>query len=206
MNLRLYCQPIFNSPWVPLVLAASLLALLWIRPAFNSVTSGRRTVLNTLRAVVIVCAFLAMMRPTVVRTETKPLNATLAILVDDSRSMQTADVDDKTRYEVARQVVENLQPELKRLGKGFEFNFYRFSRSVDGGAERCRTAGAAQSCCWCGDGHRRRDRRFVETGGRQAIGWCAADFRWRPTARLPLESMQGRWSDKWQASDALCSP
>lgn len=127
MNLRLYCQPIFNSAWVPLLMTACLLALLWVRPAYNSVTTRRRTILNVLRATVIVCAFLAMMRPTVVRTETKPLDATLAILVDDSRSMQTADVDDKTRYEVARQVVRDLQPELRKLGKGFEVKLYHFS-------------------------------------------------------------------------------
>ena len=60
--------------------------------------------LALLRAAVIVLVILAMLRPTLIYTQTKKQAATLVVLADQSRSMSVPDaVGDKTRWEALRQ-------------------------------------------------------------------------------------------------------
>lgn len=95
---HLYFYPVADS-FLLVALAALLLAgLLLVRPA--QMSWRRRAALTAARAAVIALVILAMLRPTLVYTETKKEKATLIILADTSRSMSIPDaLDGKTRWD-----------------------------------------------------------------------------------------------------------
>ena len=127
MNSRWYFQPIFESYWVPLCFLILLVVLLWVRPVFQNLSRKRWRLLTWLRLGSIACIVLAMMRPTYVSTETQPLAATLAILVDTSRSMQTNDVGDESRWQRARELAESVFTRRDDLGEAYNIRMFSFS-------------------------------------------------------------------------------
>jgi len=77
--------PIADSYLLVALLAIGLFGLLWLVPV-TGISKGRRRVLTALRVVVILMAIVALLRPTLVRTEVGRQSATLAVLADVSRS------------------------------------------------------------------------------------------------------------------------
>ena len=125
MQLTFY--PIADSYLLVAVLAGLLMTLLGLAPRGRTLSRGRRAALTALRFGVIVLIILAMLRPTLVRTEVRKQSATLAVLVDQSRSMTVPDgIGGKTRWEVLRGAIEEAEPALGKLAEDFELRAYAF--------------------------------------------------------------------------------
>jgi hypothetical protein len=107
-----------------------LLLLLLIRPVFRSTNKRRQATLMWLRCCVILCAIMAMMRPTIVRTQTKPVATTLAVLVDASRSMQTIDVGERSRWAAAKALTEEISPALRALEETYSVKGFTFAKGI----------------------------------------------------------------------------
>ena len=128
---RWQLEPILNNYWIITVLAISLLGLLLLVRPFNTLQRRRQTILTWLRGALIGLIVLAMLRPTIVRTETRDQRSTLIWLLDKSRSMLIPDAKgEQTRWEALRGAVENAEPELSKLGDKFDIEFYLFDEAA----------------------------------------------------------------------------
>src|SRR5438552_3551078 len=78
-------EPIFDSYLAVALLALALLLLLGLKPQFGSLTRRRRWTLLGLRAVVVLLAIMALLRPTWITTIRTPQSSVLLILLDASR-------------------------------------------------------------------------------------------------------------------------
>lgn len=125
-----------SRPVSMLVLAALVLA------AIALVTYGRpqqtlarrdRVVLGALRAAALLLVAFCLLRPVIVLATAVPQRNVLGILVDDSRSMQIADMDGKRRSEFVRRTFGGPDSTLlKALSERFLVRLFRF----DGALER----------------------------------------------------------------------
>jgi len=135
---RLSFYPLADSYLLVLAAALAMLIVLALVPARGDLSRGRRLALMGIRLAVLVLLILAMLRPTLVYTETRKQPATLVVLADQSRSMSVPDaVGGRTRYDLLRQTLEDARPALARVAKEFELKAYAFdaeARPVD--AER----------------------------------------------------------------------
>jgi hypothetical protein len=119
-------NPVGNH-WLVLCLALGLLGLLVWGPLGSNTSGRRRAVLVGLRLLVFLLVIVAMLRPTLVYTETQRQAATLLVLVDQSRSMQVADsFGNKTRWEALRTVIDEATPALAELAEDLEVKVYAF--------------------------------------------------------------------------------
>jgi uncharacterized membrane protein len=136
---RLSFYPVFDSYLMVAVVALLLVGLLWVGPNREKASGIRRAVLVVLRAAVIALIVLAMLRPTLIYTQTKKQAATLIVMADRSRSMTVHDaVGDKTRWEALRTALADAAPALKALSQDFELKAYTFDvgpheAQIDGG-------------------------------------------------------------------------
>jgi len=128
MNMvRFSFYPVGDSYLLVAVVALALVALLALGPAREKVSVGRRAVLAGIRLLVVVLVILAMLRPTLLYTETKKQAATLVVLVDRSRSMSVPDeIDGKSRWEAERRTLDDAKASLRELAKDFEVKAYTF--------------------------------------------------------------------------------
>jgi len=139
---RLTFYPIFDSYAMVVVAAVLLLGLLAVRPSRAGFSRSRWLALAALRLAVIGLLVLAMLRPTVVRTEVKRQSATLVMLLDRSRSMTIEDaLGGKSRWKVLEETLADADGELAQLAADFELTAYAFDASlesleVDGGEIR----------------------------------------------------------------------
>jgi uncharacterized membrane protein len=125
MHLSFY--PIADSYLLVAGAAIVLLALLALGPARSKTTPRRRLALAALRLAIIALVLLAMLRPTLVYTETKKQAATLVVLADQTRSMTVPDaLGGKSRYQVLQKALADAQPALARLTQEFELKAYTF--------------------------------------------------------------------------------
>ena len=125
--LRPYFYPVGDSYLLVAVAALVLLGLLALVPLRGRATGLRRVTLIVLRTAVIVMVVLAMLRPTLVYTETKKQSATLVLLADKSRSMSVADtIGNKSRWEALRRALDDTQTALAALAEDFELKAYTF--------------------------------------------------------------------------------
>ena len=128
---RLTFYPIFDSYAAVIVVALLLLGLLAVRPGRAGLSGSRWMALLGLRLAVAALVLLAMLRPTVVRTEIKRQSATLILLLDRSRSMTVRDASGgKSRWETLRGTLADAGGELKRLAADFELRAYAFDASL----------------------------------------------------------------------------
>ncbi len=111
------------------VLLVALLTLLGLPR--ERLTPRRRWLLLGLRLGVIALALFAMLRPTLVYTTSKPRSATLAVLIDRSRSMLVADsVGGRTRWEMLSSAIGDALPAFDELSKNVELKLYAFDANV----------------------------------------------------------------------------
>jgi hypothetical protein len=98
----------------------------------DRLTPRRRRILSALRLAAATLAILAMWRPTLVRTETRPESATLVVLADQSRSMLVADAfGGQTRWEALRQTLADAKEPLERLrGANLDLRLYTFDADL----------------------------------------------------------------------------
>ena len=128
---RLSLYPVFDSYLLVAVAAVLLAGLMWFGPNREKIGRNRRILLAFLRAAVIALLVLAMLRPTLVYTQTKKQAATLVVLADQSRSMSVPDaVGDKTRWQALRDALREAAPALKKLSQEFELKAYTFDAEL----------------------------------------------------------------------------
>jgi len=129
---RLSLYPIADSYLVVIAAAlALLLILLAVGPGRGPLSRRQRAALLALRAGVIALVILAMLRPTLVYTETKKQSATLVVLADRSRSMSVHDaVNGRSRWEALRNAVADATSALKKLARDFELKAYAFDAQL----------------------------------------------------------------------------
>lgn len=122
------------SPVVPLWIVwlgvAVLLAVVVAQYARTEVRGSARLVLGGLRVLAVGALGLALARPVLVVAETVTQRNIVAVVVDDSRSMQVADVDGGPRSRVVSKLVGSADSALLRaLAPRFQPRVYRLSGS-----------------------------------------------------------------------------
>ena len=138
--VRLSFYPVFDSYLLVVAVALLLLGLMWFGPSGEKTGRTHRVILALLRAAVIALVLLAMLRPTLIYTETKKQPASLVVLVDQSRSMSVPDaVGNKTRWDSLRGALTDAAPALAKLQRDFEIKAWTFDADVhEVGVERGR--------------------------------------------------------------------
>src|SRR5687768_12671695 len=127
---------VLAAPW-PLVIAigvaAIAVALAWIyRRARGKSTRPNRVLLTAVRVAIVAIAGFALLRPTLLVSTAVPQKSSLAILIDDSRSMRSADEDGHARADVAQQLFGTRDSVLARaLSERFQLRYYRFSSGAE---------------------------------------------------------------------------
>lgn len=128
---RLSLYPVFDSYLLVAMVALLLAGLLFVGPNREKAGGLRRAMLVLLRATVIALIVLAMLRPTLIYTQTKKQAATLLVMADQSRSMTVHDsVGDKTRWNALQAALTDAAPALKKLANDFELKAYTFDAGV----------------------------------------------------------------------------
>lgn len=126
-------DPILESYGAVLLLVGLLVTLLLaVRPWSRRIDSRRRLFLMLLRAAVIVCVLLAMLRPTRVSQETRPQSATLLVLYDQSRSMTVDDLDGgRSRWQQLVRSLQDSQTALEQMQDLYEIRMYGFAEQIE---------------------------------------------------------------------------
>jgi hypothetical protein len=129
-DLEVRLAPVVNLPLV-IAIAAVLVGLLWVRPRHVQLALGQWAALMGLRLVVVLLMLCAMLRPTLVYTKVEPVEASLVMLVDGSRSMQVADsLGDKSRWEAMKLLLGSAAADVAKLDEQWDVTAYGFDRDT----------------------------------------------------------------------------
>lgn len=121
-------DPIFESPLVLIVLSVLVLAVPWIVPvAGRSITPQQRRRLQWLRTGTAIVLLLAVFRPSIVRTDSVPTDATIAVLLDRSRSMALPADERTTRSELQNELFAQLLPAIGKLDQSLSLKTLTYS-------------------------------------------------------------------------------
>ncbi len=116
--------------WFLIILLAAGLALLvyiiYIRPGYR-LTSARQIALTALRASLLALIGLLLLRPVLVVSSVVPQSTSLAVLVDESRSMQLSDEGGQTRLAAVKSALTRDSRLVKELEAKFRVKLYGFS-------------------------------------------------------------------------------
>jgi len=124
-------DPILPSVWLIAILAIFTGGILyWIYIPWRSLEPQKRRTLLALRVVAALVFLLAMLRPSLVRTDKEATPATLAILVDGSRSMTLADGTGKSRWESQQNVIRTLSEGLSGSDAQLRIRWYAYGEKV----------------------------------------------------------------------------
>ena len=127
---------LFAAPWPMLIVlgvGALGVALAWAyRHARGKSTAQDRLLLTGVRVGILALAGFALLRPTLLISTAVPQKNAVAILIDDSRSMRIADIDGRTRAEIAQRLLGTRDSSLTRaLSERFQLRYYRFSSAAE---------------------------------------------------------------------------
>ncbi len=129
---RFSFYPLFES-YLFVFGVVGVLGLLFLtfRPQGERLPGWGRQILLLLRFLTLLLFLFALLKPTLVYTETRRLASTLHILLDQSESMSRPDeIGGNTRFFVAKESLLSAQPELKKLQNRAEVNVSTFDASV----------------------------------------------------------------------------
>ncbi len=119
-------QPVVSVP-VVVAVTAVLLGLLFIRPRHLLLLKRQWAVLIGLRLVVVLLMLFALLRPAFVYTKIEPVQASLVLLVDGSRSMQVADsLGDKSRWDAMKLLLDAAAIDIAKLSAKWNVTAYEF--------------------------------------------------------------------------------
>ena len=126
--MQLIFYPIADSYWLVAGVAAALLAIVvLVGPGRTRVSLGRRLSLALIRCGIVLLVVLGMLRPTLVYTQSHKEDATLVLLVNQSRSMMVRDsLDNKTRWDSLLATLKDCTAALRNLERNFEIKAYTF--------------------------------------------------------------------------------
>jgi uncharacterized membrane protein len=127
---------VLAAPWPMLIvvaLAAIGIGLAWAyQRARGKSTPRDRVVLTAVRIAIVAFAGFALLRPTLLVSTAVPQKNSVAILIDDSRSMRIADAGGRTRADVAQHLFGTRDSALARsLGDRFQLRYFRFSSGAE---------------------------------------------------------------------------
>jgi len=121
-------EPIFDSWPLILLLAAALLGVPFLVAIHgDQLNDRRRRTLLLLRITSALLLLLAALRPSLLKTDSLPMRATLAILLDQSRSMTLPAEDGRQRWQVQQEVWEALAPAVSQLDETLELRVLGYS-------------------------------------------------------------------------------
>ena len=124
-------NPVGGYGLVTAVAAVLLVVMMLTNPQMRRMPPTRRWTLAGIRLAVFLLIIAALLRPTRIFTEIKEKPATLALLVDRSKSMQTEDAfGDRTRWNALRETLTQALPQLSNMGENLEVKVYAFDRDV----------------------------------------------------------------------------
>ncbi len=127
-----YFNPVGSYGLVVLAAGTLLAVMMLTSRELRRMPPQRRWILVGLRLLVFLLVIAAMLRPTHVYTEIRQQPATLVLLADRSKSMQTADAfGDRPRWEALRDVIAGSLPQLSNMGQNLEVKVYTFDRDVN---------------------------------------------------------------------------
>jgi hypothetical protein len=125
------CNPVGGYGLVTAVAAVLLVVMMLTNPQLRRLSPRRKWTLVGLRLAVFLLVIAALLRPTRIFTEIREKPATLALLVDRSKSMQTEDAfGDRTRWSALQETISQALPQLSSMGKNLEVKVYEFDREV----------------------------------------------------------------------------
>ena len=120
---------------IALVLAlGALIYFLYVRPGYR-IKSALQISLILLRASLLVLVALLLMRPVLVVSSVIPQSTSLAVLVDDSRSMQLNDEGGRSRLDAVKALLASNSAFLNGLERKFKVKLYSFSDGTKALAE-----------------------------------------------------------------------
>jgi uncharacterized membrane protein len=91
-------------------------------------TERDRVILGAMRALILALLLLALLDPALLVASAVPQRNVVGVLVDDSRSMQVADVDGRTRADIVRSLLDGANGTLARaLSEKFIVRIFRTS-------------------------------------------------------------------------------
>lgn len=121
-------EPIFDSWPLLLAMAAVLIGVPFlVRVHGDELDGRRRRILMALRLVGGLVLLLAALRPTLLTTDSMPGRATVAILLDQSRSMTLPAETEKSRWEVQQETWQTLYPALSQLDESLDLRVIGYS-------------------------------------------------------------------------------
>ena len=131
-HFSLSFYPLFGSYLFVFAVGTALsLLFLTYRPHGERLPGWGRQVLLLLRFLTLLLFLFALLRPTLIYTETRRLASTLYVLLDTSESMSRPDeIGGKPRFAVAKDSLLTSQPQLKKLQQQAEVNVAAFDAAV----------------------------------------------------------------------------
>jgi uncharacterized membrane protein len=116
--------------WIWLALGAAALGLLvyflYIRPGYR-INSKTKIGLIGLRAALLALLLIILMRPVIVVPSIIPKSASVAVIVDDSRSMRLTDENGRSRIDAAKEILAPGHQFARGLDEKFKVGLYSFS-------------------------------------------------------------------------------
>jgi len=130
--MRLIVEPIWTWPVVVLTIVGLLaMVLRTYPPRIRHLPKFTRAQLIGMRIATIVVIAFAMLRPAFQLTEVGKNSALLIVLMDQSRSMGTADgPGGTTRREALLETLDNVSSEMNVLLEDLEIRYYNFSEEL----------------------------------------------------------------------------
>jgi uncharacterized membrane protein len=119
--------PVLPVALIALALAAALVLVVMRAAALKNVRRRDRVVLAVLRALVFIIVAMALCRPSLALTAAVPQRNVLAIMLDNSRSMNIRDADSSTRLAAVTRTFADSTALIRRLSDRFTLRFFSFS-------------------------------------------------------------------------------
>ncbi|MGI9454981.1 MAG: glutamine amidotransferase [Aeoliella sp.] len=130
--MHLTTQPVGGFWFVAIVAAVLIVLLARVGPRHVELPFGRKLTLKLLRLVAILLLVFAMLRPTLQFTESTPQEATLLVLIDNSRSMQVEDsLDNRSRWEAVQLVLGEASGDFESMSDNWHVTTYTFAETVE---------------------------------------------------------------------------
>jgi hypothetical protein len=124
-------EPIFDSWPLMLLLAAVLMGVPFLVAIHgDQIDARRRRILTWLRLASAALLLIAAIRPALLSTDSLPTRATLAVLLDQSRSMTLPAEDGRTRWDVQNEVWRSLAPAIEQLDESLDLRVLGYSDEV----------------------------------------------------------------------------
>src|SRR5215475_7837427 len=114
--------------WIALGILAlgALIYFIYIRPGYR-LNSASKIGLVALRAALLALLLILLMRPVVVVPSIIPKSTSVAVIVDDSRSMRLNDENGRSRIDAAKEILSTDNQFARGLDEKFKVSLYGFS-------------------------------------------------------------------------------